>query len=137
LAGAVHLSWLLWRYVPPHAALFEALGIVLPADTRLAVLASNWFVRLLPFAVLLALGLGGLVLLPLSVRALANRQRSMIGVLVATISALGIAEFGGSALVIRAMRTGCSSATADPRFPGELSGLRRTGESVCPAYYSQ
>ena len=133
LGSALYLSWLLWRYVPPHAALFEGLGTPLPTDARIAIAASNWFVRVLPFVVLLGLALARLVLMPLAVRAFDGGHRWAIGVVVAILSVLGVATLGGSALVLHGMETACSQASADPRFREELSGIARTGESACSA----
>ena len=54
-AASAHLVWLLWRYVPIHAALFEGLGMPLPRSTELAVGAAMWLIRLLPFLILLGI----------------------------------------------------------------------------------
>jgi type II secretory pathway component PulF len=131
LVGAVYLSWLLWRYVPPHAALFEGLGTSLPPEARIPVVASNWFVRVLPFVVLLAFGLGGLVLVPLATYGVYRRRRWAIGTVVVIMAVLGIVELGSCALVLHGVHVGCSRASADPRFADEVAGIRRMGESVC------
>jgi hypothetical protein len=52
--SSVHLAWLLWKFIPLHCAVFEGMGVPLPLETRIAVAASNHFVRLLPFAVLVS-----------------------------------------------------------------------------------
>jgi len=131
LGGALYLSWLLWRYVPPHAALFEGLGISLPTDARIAIVASNWFVRVLPFVVLLGLGLARLVLMPLVAHAFDGDHRWAMGVVVAILSVLGVATLGSSAVVLHGIHTACSQASADPRFREEQSGIARAGESAC------
>ena len=51
------LALVLWKYVPEQASLLAGLGVALPLPTRIAIAASSWFVRLLPFFVLLALPL--------------------------------------------------------------------------------
>jgi hypothetical protein len=63
------LACLLWWYVPMHAAAFAEIGAPLPWATLVTLTASNWFVRLLPFAVItcvlaapLAAGIAGVLL---------------------------------------------------------------------------
>ncbi len=56
IAGLV-IAVILWKVIPTFASMFEGLGAELPLPTRLVIMASNWFVRLLPFLVV------GLVLL--------------------------------------------------------------------------
>src|ERR1044071_1303615 len=60
IAGIV-IAVILWKVIPTFAAMFEGLGAQLPLPTRIVIAASNWFVRLLPFLVLGAVG-GGLLL---------------------------------------------------------------------------
>jgi type IV pilus assembly protein PilC len=55
--AALVIAVILWKVIPTFASMFEGLGAELPLPTRLVILASNWFVRLLPFLVV------GLVLL--------------------------------------------------------------------------
>src|SRR5688572_6475216 len=50
--ATVHLMFLLWRFVPMQAASFEGMGAIPPLGLRIAIAASNWMIRLLPFAVL-------------------------------------------------------------------------------------
>jgi hypothetical protein len=52
--AAIHLMVLLWRFVPGQAALFAGMGATPPVGLRMAIAASNWMVRLLPFAVAVA-----------------------------------------------------------------------------------
>jgi type IV pilus assembly protein PilC len=42
---------ILWKVIPTFGALFAGLGAQLPLPTRIVIGMSNWFVRLLPFAV--------------------------------------------------------------------------------------
>jgi type IV pilus assembly protein PilC len=60
IAGIV-VAVILWKVIPTFAAMFEGLGAQLPLPTRIVIAASNWFVRLLPFLVLAAVG-GGFLL---------------------------------------------------------------------------
>jgi type IV pilus assembly protein PilC len=60
IAGIV-VAVILWKVIPTFAAMFEGLGAQLPLPTRIVITASNWFVRLLPFLVLIAVG-GGFML---------------------------------------------------------------------------
>ena len=133
LSGALYLSWLLWRYVPPHAALFEGLATPLPPEARIAIAASNWFVRLLPFLVFFALWFARVVLVPLARRALVPGHPWAMGAIVAILSVLGVGTCASSALVLYGMHVACSRASADSRFGEELAGIRRTGETACSA----
>jgi type IV pilus assembly protein PilC len=60
IAGIV-VAVILWKVIPTFAAMFEGLGAQLPLPTRIVIAMSNWFVRLLPFLVLFAVG-GGFLL---------------------------------------------------------------------------
>jgi type IV pilus assembly protein PilC len=53
IAGIV-VSVILWKVIPTFAAMFEGLGAELPLPTRLVILASNYFIRALPFLVVFA-----------------------------------------------------------------------------------
>jgi hypothetical protein len=48
----VALAWLLWKYVPVHAAILADKGAALPLATRITIAGAFWFVRMLPFIVL-------------------------------------------------------------------------------------
>jgi len=52
IAGIV-IAVILWKVIPTFAAMFEGLGAQLPLPTRIVIALSNWFVRLLPFLVIL------------------------------------------------------------------------------------
>ena len=54
IAGIV-IAVILWKVIPTFAAMFEGLGAQLPLPTRMVIAASNWFIRLLPFAVVFAI----------------------------------------------------------------------------------
>ena len=56
------VAWLLWSYVPAHAGAFAELAMPLPLATRVTIVMSLWFIRVLPFLVIgafLAAPLGG------------------------------------------------------------------------------
>ena len=50
IAGIV-IAVILWKVIPTFASMFEGLGAQLPLPTRIVILMSEWFVRLLPFLV--------------------------------------------------------------------------------------
>lgn len=50
IAGLV-VAVILWKVIPTFAALFAGLGAQLPLPTRIVIGLSNWFVRALPFLV--------------------------------------------------------------------------------------
>ena len=50
IAGIV-IAVILWKVIPTFASMFSGLGAELPLPTRIVIVASNWFVRLLPFLV--------------------------------------------------------------------------------------
>jgi type IV pilus assembly protein PilC len=51
IAGLV-VAVILWKVIPTFASMFEGLGAQLPLPTRIVILISNWFVRLLPFMII-------------------------------------------------------------------------------------
>ena len=83
------LFGLLWWYVPTYAALFEAMGMALPAATRWVILASMWLGRLLPF--LLLAGLVGASLLVTVGAAVARRRGAAVALETAAAVALTVA----------------------------------------------
>ena len=68
LAGAatVALLYILYSAIPAEAARLEDQGAALPASTILALAASNWFVRLLPFLILLSIPLACVVIVAMA-----------------------------------------------------------------------
>ena len=50
IAGIV-IAVILWKVIPTFASMFAGLGAELPLPTRLVILASQWFIRLLPFLI--------------------------------------------------------------------------------------
>jgi hypothetical protein len=98
--ATAHLMLLLWRFVPGQAAAFEGMGAVPPLGLSIAIAASNWMVRLFPFAVLASpfvLGglavVGGLVAwrMDMTTRAVV---RALIVVALAGLSVTVLASFG-------------------------------------------
>ncbi len=53
IAGIV-VAVILWKVIPTFAAMFEGLGAQLPLPTRFVIWLSYWFVRALPFIVVVA-----------------------------------------------------------------------------------
>ena len=51
IAGIV-IAVILWKVIPTFASMFAGLGAELPLPTRLVIMASQWFIRLLPFLVI-------------------------------------------------------------------------------------
>jgi type IV pilus assembly protein PilC len=51
--AALVIAVILWKVIPTFAAMFEGLDAQLPLPTRFVIGLSNWFVRLLPFLVLI------------------------------------------------------------------------------------
>jgi len=124
-------GWLLWRYVPPHAALFAGLGTPLPRTATLVLLASNWFVRLIPFLILLGVLLGRIFFLPLLARAIQRHERGALGALSVLLGLATLTGLAASAVVIHAMHAGCSQAITDPRYQQELRDLHASGSHPC------
>ncbi len=52
IAGIV-VAVILWKVIPTFAAMFEGFNAQLPLPTRIVIAMSNWFVRALPFVVIL------------------------------------------------------------------------------------
>jgi len=115
-AASGHLSWLLWRYVPLHVGVFAGIGIDLPRSTLVTVAASNWFVRLLPFLVLLFVPIGGLFATAVVVAA-ASRRAGWIIKGVATFGLLiCLAESVACAFVVHSVQAAYSAAATDARL---------------------
>jgi type IV pilus assembly protein PilC len=53
IAGIV-IAVILWKVIPTFAAMFAGLNAELPLPTRFVIALSNWFVRLLPFIIVIA-----------------------------------------------------------------------------------
>jgi type IV pilus assembly protein PilC len=51
--AAIVIGVILWKVIPTFASMFEGLGAELPLPTRIVIWMSNWFVRLLPFLIIL------------------------------------------------------------------------------------
>jgi hypothetical protein len=98
--ATLHLMFLLWRFIPTQAAAFEGMGALPPLGLRIAIAASNWMVRLLPFAVLASpfvmVGLaavGGLIAWRFQVTGRAV-LRAFVVVALAGLSVTVLASFG-------------------------------------------
>ena len=124
-AASAHLLWLLWRYVPLHAAFFEGLAVPLPHSTELALGAAMWMIRLLPLLILLGLPLTvaivvtSVVVAPkVGVRAVVKALTGL-AFLAATIMSLA------SVFVVHAVHAGYQQAATNPRVQ---EGLKAFGE---------
>jgi type II secretory pathway component PulF len=124
-------GWLLWRYVPPHAALFAGLGTPLPRSATLVILASNWFIRLLPFLILLVLLVGRALVVPLFVDAIQRHERSAVTALSVLLSLATVTGLAASAFVIHAMHAGCSQAIGEARYQQEIRDLNAARDYPC------
>jgi type II secretory pathway component PulF len=118
--SAVHLAWLLWKFVPLHCAVFEGMQTNLPYFARLVISASNHFVRWLPFAVLAfpvilvaSAALAGLAAWRLELTTRAVRQ-SLILFAFAGASFTVLASFG----VVHAIQSVYDGAPLAPQFQG-------------------
>jgi hypothetical protein len=131
LIGWMWLGWLLWRYVPLHAALFAGLSTPPPRLTAAVIELSMWFVRLLPFLLLAVILLGSRLMVPLYLRATRERDRGATRTLLTLLACAGLTAFGGGVIVLHAMRTGCVAMVANPSYQSELKGLEAAGYHPC------
>src|SRR5687767_6650620 len=51
--AVIVIAVILWKVIPTFASMFEGLGAQLPLPTRIVILMSEWFVRALPFLVVI------------------------------------------------------------------------------------
>lgn len=109
-AASGALTWLLWSHVPERLAFFAGLGVPLPLSTRLALAASNWFVRLLPLFVLALLPTTTTVGLLLYVLAARRGPRTAVRALTALLVGLALLELAAVALVLYGLHAGEPSA---------------------------
>jgi len=117
-----HLAWLLWRYVPLHAAIFAGMGINLPGSTVLVVRTSTWFVRLLPFLVLLLVPISGMLVTTLLIAATNARRAASLVKGVATVGLLvALVEAVACAGIVHAVHAAYSVGATDAKFQ---EGLR-------------
>lgn len=131
IGAAAWVAWLLWRWVPTHAALFAGLTVDLPREAQLVIGISNWFMRLVPIVIILAVGLTRLVVWPLVRRASLTGKYRAVHALAATLFLVAVMELAAGVRVVRDIRAGCASASVDPRFQDEVASFLTTGESPC------
>jgi hypothetical protein len=75
--------WLLWRYVPAHAAMLAGLGLPLSMPARVVIVLAMWFIRLLPLVLLALLMAGpGLVAVAVAVGFRVQSKRRFVGWLI-------------------------------------------------------
>ena len=114
--SVAQLLWLLWAYVPTHAAIFDGMAMSLSPGPKLAVSASNWLVRLFPLAVLAMVPLGALLVVGGTVVALKLNPRTSTVLRVLTAGGLtaALALFMASGFVVHSIqgvyRTAATSA---------------------------
>ena len=114
--GFIWVTWLLWSYVPTHAAVFEGFRLALPASTAKALAASTWFVRFLPFAVLLCpIGVAVLAA-PLGVAPARGAGALALRWIVSGLLLLGLAEGVSGAFVVHAIHEAYVVVASDPRY---------------------
>jgi hypothetical protein len=131
IGAAAWVAWLLWRWVPTHAALFAGLTVDLPREAQVVIAVSNWFVRLVPILIILAIGFTRLVVWPVVRRASLSGEYRAVHALAGTLFLVALMELAAGASVVRDMHAGCASASADPRFHDEVASFRTAGESPC------
>jgi hypothetical protein len=131
IGATAWVAWLLWRWVPTHAALFAGLTVDLPREAQLVIAVSNWFVRLVPIFIILAVGFTRQVVWTLVRRASLTGEYRAVHALAGALFLVAIMELAAGARVVRDMRAGCFSASTDPRFQDELASFQTAGESPC------
>lgn len=117
-AGAVAVVFLLWQYLPAHAAAFACLGLSLPLSTRLVLSLSNWTVRLLPLLALVALPFTGAVIGVAYFLAARARLR-VLRVLAALALAVACAQGIACGLVVHSVRAAYHAAGCDSGSEGD------------------
>jgi hypothetical protein len=126
-AGAGLAVWLLWQYIPAHATAFECLHGPLPFSARLAIWASNWTVRMLPFAVVIAVaaapGIVGGATVAAILAVQGNLQIARVLALVALLVAS--AGFATSAFVVYASRSAVFEAACNSQAAPEREQCRQ------------
>jgi type II secretory pathway component PulF len=112
------LVWLLWRYVPYYAALFEGLGLELSPQARLVIVCSSWTGRLLPLAVLAAIPLLGLFVALVVLAAVKGESaRWIVKTLTALVLAAAMVEMLACGFVVHSMRSALERATSSVPGP--------------------
>lgn len=97
-AGWLFFCWIMWRVVPAHASMLEGARIAVPGVTRAVIGMSHWFVRLLPFVVMLV-GTGVLVVVGVLAALMGGRRvapRKLVDAM--TVALLFLALAGTSAV---------------------------------------
>jgi type II secretory pathway component PulF len=110
-----HLFWLLWSYVPWYASEFAGMGIELPRSTMVAVAASMWFIRLLPYLVVLVV-LVGVVLARSPLAEAMRTPRRMARALTTIALVAGLAEAVACASIVHAVHAAYSAVAGHARL---------------------
>jgi hypothetical protein len=117
--GFIWVAWLLGSYVPFHVAIYSGLGLsaTLPASTIWVLALSNWFLRFLPFGVLLCPPIGAAaVAAPLSLALARGAGALALRWVVSGLLLLGLAEGVSGALVVHAIHEAYVVVASDPRY---------------------
>lgn len=120
IVASAHLLWLLWRFVPLHAAVFEGIGIELPRATLIAVAASNWTVRLLPFMIVLGVAVAAMVAVVIALATFKGALATVAKGLAALGLVAALADSVVCALVVHSIHAGYAVAATSPKFQQSL-----------------
>jgi len=124
IGASAHLLWLLWRYVPLHAAVFEGMGIEIPGTTRMVVATSIWVVRLLPFMVILSIPVAGVVAAAIVVIGTKAGMPAVARSLATLGLVVALGESAASAFVVHAIHAAYRQAATDPGFQQSLQAFQ-------------
>lgn len=101
--GAIGLAYLLWSYVPQHVRHFAEVGVSLPLATRVAITASNWFVRLFPILVVLGMAAMAAVVGVLVVLSQTTPSHRVVTAVAAGVFLVAAAEILSCGLIVYAI----------------------------------
>ena len=119
--AAAHLFWLLWKYVPVHAAVFADMGISLPRSTSIVFAVANWTIRLLPLVILVGVPLIVAVLVIASVvAAKTGTWHRMASGAVTLMLAAALVEILACGFVVHSVHAGYTVAATDARVQQDL-----------------
>lgn len=117
LLAAACLSYLLWSFVPDHAARLEQLDGQIPRSTIYALLAANWFVRLLPLLIMLCFPAGGLAVALLAIAAAQGVLRRVLRTTAVVALIVGLGETAACGFIMYAVHAAYSTARPEPLSP--------------------
>jgi hypothetical protein len=120
LASLFELLWLLWKFVPLHAAVFEGMGLALPSISRLAIILSNWCVRLLPIIFVSCVLVSPIIFAFVALAGAKFGIRAVSGILTTIGLGIAIAALCGSSIVVYGIQAGYYEAATNPDFQKNL-----------------